>query len=78
MSVEVLDSVPVADYQPGVFARAGVMRRLARDRVAATAALTLVTIVLAALFAPWIAPYDPYFTDLTKVMQPPNAENCRE
>ena len=32
-------------------------------------------VVLAALFAPWIAPYDPYFTDLTKVMQPPSAEH---
>ena len=31
--------------------------------------------MLAALFAPWIAPYDPYFTDLTKVMQPPSAEH---
>ena len=35
----------------------------------------LTAIVLAALFAPWIAPYDPYFTDLTKVMQPPGAEH---
>jgi ABC-type antimicrobial peptide transport system permease subunit len=70
MSVDVLDSAPpvVADYQTGVFARAGVLRRLARDRVAAAAALALGVIVLAALFAPWIAPYDPYFTDLTKVM----------
>ena len=32
-------------------------------------------IVLAALLAPWIAPYDPYFTDLTKVMRPPDAEH---
>jgi len=37
--------------------------------------LTLAAIVLAALLAPWIAPYDPYFTDLTKVMQPPGAEH---
>ena len=51
------------------------LRRLARDRVAAVAALALTAIVLAALFAPWIAPYDPYFTDLTKVMQPPGAEH---
>jgi ABC-type dipeptide/oligopeptide/nickel transport system permease component len=28
--------------------------------------------LLAAAFAPLIAPYDPYFTDLTIVMQPPN------
>jgi peptide/nickel transport system permease protein len=29
----------------------------------------------AAIFAPWIAPYDPYFTDLTKVMQPPGEQH---
>ena len=32
-------------------------------------------IVLAAVFAPVVAPYDPYLTDLTKVMQPPSAEH---
>ncbi len=58
-----------------MFARAGMLRRLARDRVAAAAALLLTAIVLAALLAPWISPYDPYFTDLTKVMQPPGAEH---
>ena len=75
MSVDALDSTFVAEHDTGAFSRAGVLRRLARDRVAATAALTLTAIVLAAVLAPWIAPYDPYFTDLTKVMQPPNAEH---
>src|SRR5436853_3395646 len=75
MSVEALHAPAGAEPETGAFARAGVLRRLARDHVAAGAALTLIVIVLAALFAPWIAPYDPYFTDLTKVMQPPNAEN---
>ena len=31
--------------------------------------------MLAAIFAPLVAPYDPYFTDLTIVMQPPSAEH---
>ena len=75
MSVEALEQGFVKDQETGVFARAGVLRRLARDRVAAVAALTLTGIVLAAVFAPWISPYDPYFTDLTKVMQPPGAEH---
>jgi ABC-type dipeptide/oligopeptide/nickel transport system permease subunit len=52
--------------------RAHVLRRLMRDKVAAIATVTLSLIVLAALFAPLIAPYDPYFTDLTIVMQPPS------
>jgi ABC-type dipeptide/oligopeptide/nickel transport system permease subunit len=52
--------------------RAHVMRRLLRDKVALVASVTLALIVLAALFAPWISPYDPYLTDLSKVMQPPS------
>jgi len=75
MSAEALEQGFVQERETGVFARAGVLRRLARDRVAALAALVLTVIVFAALFAPWIAPYDPYFTDLTKVMRPPDAEH---
>ena len=65
MSAEALETGFAPERDTGVFARAGVLRRLARDRVAAAAALTLTAIVLAALLAPWISPYDPYFTDLT-------------
>ncbi len=75
MSVQALETGLVSGSEIGWLARAGVLRRLARDRVAAIAASVLTAIVLAALFAPWLAPHDPYFTDLTKVMQPPNAEN---
>ena len=50
-------------------------RRVAGIGLAALAATVLTVIVFAALFAPWIAPYDPYFTDLTKVMQPPGIEH---
>ena len=75
MSAEALDTGFAAERETGVFARAGVLRRLARDHVAAMAGLVLIGIVLAALFAPWIAPYDPYFTDLTKVMRAPDAEH---
>jgi peptide/nickel transport system permease protein len=75
MSAEALDTGFAQARDTGVFARAGVLRRLARDRVAAMAGLLLTLIVFAALFAPWIAPYDPYFTDLTKVMRPPDAEH---
>ena len=75
MSAEALETGFAEARDSGVFARAGVLRRLARDRVAALAGLVLTAIVLAALFAPWISPYDPYFTDLTKVMRPPDAEH---
>jgi len=33
----------------------------------------LTLVVLAAIFAPIVAPYDPYFTDLSKAMQAPSA-----
>lgn len=49
--------------------------RLARDRIALVAAIVLGIVVLAALFAPWVSPYDPYYTDLSKAMQPPSAEH---
>ena len=51
MSVEALEQGFVQERETGVFARAGVLRRLARDRVAAIAGLVLTVIVFAALFA---------------------------
>jgi ABC-type dipeptide/oligopeptide/nickel transport system permease subunit len=71
MSVEALVTAPV----PAPAGRSGVLRRLMRDKVAAIATIVLTLVVLAAIAAPVIAPYDPYFTDLTKVMQPPNETN---
>ena len=55
--------------------RSGLLARLMRDRVALVAALVLGLMVLAALLAPWVAPYDPYFTDLSKPMQAPDGEH---
>ena len=55
--------------------RAGLFWRLARDKVAAGAAIVLGVIVLSALFAPLLSPYDPYFTDLTRSMDPPSADH---
>ena len=52
--------------------RAHVLRRLMRDKVAFGAATVLAVVVLAAIFAPWVAPFDPYLTDLSKAMVPPN------
>ena len=56
--------------------RASLWRRLARDKVAAGAAVTLSVVVAAAVFAPWVAPYDPYAINLTNVMAPPGGVAC--
>ena len=50
--------------------RASIMRRLARDKAAALAAIFLTIVVLAAIFAPIVAPYDPY-------LHRPVARRCR-
>jgi ABC-type dipeptide/oligopeptide/nickel transport system permease subunit len=74
------DDVLIADAlaverRPILPARAHLLRRLARDKVAVVAASVLGVVVLAAAAAPWIAPYDPYSTDLTNVMQPPDGRH---
>ncbi|QQS12727.1 MAG: ABC transporter permease [Rhodospirillales bacterium] len=63
---------PPADAGPAPTTRSHALRRLMRDKVAVGAAGTLGLVVLAAVFAPWVAPYDPYLTDLSKTMQPPS------
>ena len=41
--------------------------------VTAIAAAALSLIIVAALFAPWLAPYDPIASDVAHALQPPNA-----
>jgi len=55
--------------------RSALAVRLMRDPVALVSAVLLSLIVRAAAFAPWVAPYDPYYTDLPKAMQGPSAEH---
>ena len=47
------------------------LRRFARDRIALAAALAVALFVAIALAAPWLAPHDPYDTDLLRRLQPP-------
>lgn len=64
-----------AEPQAVLPSRPSILRRLTRDKAAAVAASFLTLVVLAAIFAPIVAPYDPYFTDLSKAMQAPNGEH---
>jgi ABC-type dipeptide/oligopeptide/nickel transport system permease subunit len=72
MTATAAAGLPAESANRDTTTRAHVMRRLLRDKVALGAAVTLAVIASAAVFAPWIAPYDPYLTDLSKVMQPPS------
>ncbi len=47
------------------------LRRFARDRISLASAAVVLAMALAALFAPWIAPHDPYDSDLLRRLQPP-------
>ncbi len=47
-------------------------RRLMRDVPAMIALVFLVLVVLAALFAPWLTPYDPYATSMRVRLRPPS------
>jgi ABC-type dipeptide/oligopeptide/nickel transport system permease subunit len=54
--------------------RPGVLLLVLREPAAAAAAGFALLIVLAAVFAPWLAPTDPFDNDLSKAMQPPGSE----
>jgi peptide/nickel transport system permease protein len=49
---------------------AGVGRRLVRDPVAIVAACIILIIVLSAVFAPWVAPADPYKGSMLRRLKP--------
>jgi peptide/nickel transport system permease protein len=52
----------------------GVFKRLLRDKVAVACALILIAIVLAAIFAPYVAPADPSKGAILKRLQPIGSE----
>ncbi|MDC7787603.1 ABC transporter permease [Rhodoplanes sp. TEM] len=74
MAVTTVDSAPAPAVVPakklGRGYWAGVLRRLARDPVAVTAAVIILLIVLAAIFAPYVAPADPYKSSMIRRLRP--------
>ncbi|MBR0643354.1 ABC transporter permease [Plastoroseomonas hellenica] len=54
--------------------RPGLLRRLTRDPAAAAALAFVVLVILAAIFAPLLAPTDPFDNDLSSAMKPPGSE----
>ncbi len=75
MSVQAVSGEAPVEAARAPSGRAHVLRRLMRDKVAFGAATVLGVVILAAVFAPWVAPFDPYLTDLSKAMVPPNEIN---
>jgi len=65
--------------QDGRHRREGIsllMRRIVtRNRLAIPSTIVLVAIVLIAVFAPWVAPYDPYSQDIMKRLESPSNEH---
>jgi peptide/nickel transport system permease protein len=52
-----------------------VWQRFRRHRLAVFGLTTLSLFCLIALFAPWIAPHDPNFVDITNIKAPPSADH---
>lgn len=68
MSATTETSEPIAPKRPGI------LSRLMREPGAAIALVLAVLLVAAAVFAPLLAPTDPYDNDLAVAMQPPGSE----
>ena len=68
MSTTTETSEPIAPKRPGI------LSRLMREPGAAIALVLAVLLVAAAVFAPLLAPTDPYDNDLAVAMQPPGSE----
>lgn len=52
-----------------------VLRRLMAERLAFISLIYLTVLVIVALLAPWIVPYDPAHMDVMNMMQPPSKEH---
>ena len=60
--------LPAQIISPGYWRSVG--RRLVRDRAAMVCAAILVLLILAAVFAPWVAPADPFKASMLKRLLP--------
>ncbi|MEJ0015198.1 MAG: ABC transporter permease [Acetobacteraceae bacterium] len=76
------EAAPIAAARSGTGGRrrtGGYWRRVGRhvwrDKVALLCCVILAAITLAAIFAPWIAPADPYKTSMLRRLQPPLTGN---
>lgn len=67
-----------ADTPTGRPARGTFVRRLRRNRTAMIGLIMVIGVILMALLAPWLAPYDPYAPNIAtvgQIYQPPSPEH---
>jgi peptide/nickel transport system permease protein len=74
MTTATTAALPATEAPAFVAAKRGywgtVFSRVMRDPVTVFCALVILTILFAAIFAPWVAPYDPYQTSMLKRLAP--------
>ncbi|SHK80862.1 nickel transporter permease [Desulforamulus aeronauticus] len=69
-------SVPVQEAaEPTYSPIVDFWRRLRKNKLAMVSLVFLVTLSLVAIFAPLVAPYDPYFSDMPKALSSPSGEH---
>lgn len=68
MSEATITAAPEAPRRPSA------LRMLMRDFGGAFSLFLVIAILLVAALAPWIAPRDPFATDLMSIMEPPSAQ----
>lgn len=69
----IADTLPAVSRSPGYWS--GVVSRFRRDPVAVVAGLVILAIILAAIFAPYIAPGDPYRSSMIRRLRPIGTDN---
>lgn len=67
-----LPQTTAVDEQAEALSRPSVFRKLSRDTGAMISAGLLAIIIFCAVFAPWLAPYDPYDNNLRNMLKPPS------
>lgn len=72
MSVATYETLAAIEKSPGYWS--GVMRRFSRDPVAMIALAVVLALVLMAVFAPYVAPADPYRTSMLRRLRPIGTE----
>lgn len=69
----IADTLPAVARSPGYWM--GVLHRFRRDPVAVVAGLVILTIILLAIFAPYLAPGDPYRSSMIRRLRPIGTDN---